>query len=154
MFPYDSLQEDLFLRHRLAEAIACCCGWNNNRAVFGEEGAVKPLVGYLKTKSSGSNNFGGRNASRSFAAIPTQYSSDIKAGSANLSKQHTNGNTTQYSAEHEVIFNICRSTVKALFELSKYPENCVSMHKAGVVKVIYVTVLTCTIITSLSPSYT
>ena len=130
------MQEDLFLRHRLAEAIACCCGWNNNRAVFGEEGAVKPLVGYLKTKSSDCNNFGGRNASRSSAVIPTPFSADAKVGSANLSNQHTNGFTTQCSAEQEVIFNICRSTVKALFELSKYPENCVTMHKAGVVKVI------------------
>ena len=30
-----------------------------------------------------------------------------------------------------------RSTAKALFQLSKDPDNCITMHEAGVVKVIF-----------------
>jgi len=39
------------LRHHLAEAIARCCTWGNNRVSFGQAGAVAPLVRYLKSKS-------------------------------------------------------------------------------------------------------
>ena len=35
-----------FRRH-LAEAIARCCAWGNNRTSFGREGAVATLVKYL-----------------------------------------------------------------------------------------------------------
>jgi len=35
------------LRRHLAEAIARCCAWGNNRTAFGREGAVAPLVKYL-----------------------------------------------------------------------------------------------------------
>lgn len=38
------------LKRHLSEAIACCCTWGNNRIVFGKEGAVAPLVSYLKVK--------------------------------------------------------------------------------------------------------
>ncbi|XP_060598171.1 outer dynein arm-docking complex subunit 2-like isoform X1 [Ruditapes philippinarum] len=37
------------LRRHLAEAIARCCNWGNNRVAFGREGAVAPLVRYLKS---------------------------------------------------------------------------------------------------------
>ncbi|VDI83805.1 Hypothetical predicted protein [Mytilus galloprovincialis] len=37
------------LRRHLAEAIARCCNWGNNRTAFGREGAVAPLVKYLKS---------------------------------------------------------------------------------------------------------
>ncbi|XP_067870254.1 outer dynein arm-docking complex subunit 2 isoform X2 [Heterodontus francisci] len=39
------------LRQHLADAIACCCKWGNNRVAFGETGAVAPLVHYLKSKN-------------------------------------------------------------------------------------------------------
>ncbi|XP_059145279.1 outer dynein arm-docking complex subunit 2-like isoform X1 [Physella acuta] len=38
------------LRRHLAEAIARCCSWGNNRISFGKERAVAPLVRYLKSK--------------------------------------------------------------------------------------------------------
>ncbi|KAI8775933.1 ARMC4, partial [Biomphalaria glabrata] len=38
------------LRRHLAEAIARCCNWGNNRIAFGRERAVAPLVKYLKSK--------------------------------------------------------------------------------------------------------
>ena len=44
-------QTDDKLRHHLAEAIARCCTWGNNRVSFGQAGAVAPLVRYLKSKS-------------------------------------------------------------------------------------------------------
>ncbi|KAI9201905.1 armadillo-type protein [Polychytrium aggregatum] len=37
------------LRKHLAEAIATCCHWGNNRVAFGAAGAVAPLVKYLKS---------------------------------------------------------------------------------------------------------
>ncbi|KAM4705973.1 outer dynein arm-docking complex subunit 2 isoform 2-T2 [Rhinophrynus dorsalis] len=37
------------LRRHLAEAIACCCMWGNNRVAFGDANAVAPLVHYLKS---------------------------------------------------------------------------------------------------------
>ncbi|KAH9260499.1 hypothetical protein BASA82_001160 [Batrachochytrium salamandrivorans] len=37
------------LRKHLAEAIACCCHWGNNRVAFGSAVAVAPLVKYLKS---------------------------------------------------------------------------------------------------------
>ncbi|KAJ3056514.1 Armadillo repeat-containing protein 4 [Rhizophlyctis rosea] len=37
------------LRQHLAEAIARCCRWGNNRVAFGTAGAVAPLVKYLKS---------------------------------------------------------------------------------------------------------
>ncbi|CAF1373974.1 unnamed protein product [Adineta steineri] len=40
--------EDI-LRRYLAEAIAECCKWGNNRQAFGEHQAVAPLVKYLKS---------------------------------------------------------------------------------------------------------
>lgn len=33
--------------------------------------------------------------------------------------------------------DVHRSTARALFQLSKNPENCITMHEAGVVKVTY-----------------
>ena len=76
-------QPDDKLRHHLAEAIARCCTWGNNRVAFGQAGAVAPLVHYLKSKSA----------------------------------------------------NVHRSTAKALFQLSRDPDNCIAMHNNGVVKV-------------------
>lgn len=38
------------LRRHLAEAIARCCNWGNNRTSFGRERAVAPLVRYLRSK--------------------------------------------------------------------------------------------------------
>nr|XP_022323852.1 armadillo repeat-containing protein 4-like isoform X1 [Crassostrea virginica] len=38
------------LRRHLAEAIARCCNWGNNRTAFGREGAVAPLVKYLRSQ--------------------------------------------------------------------------------------------------------
>lgn len=43
-----SQNEDI-LRRYLAEAIAECCKWGNNRQAFGENQAVAPLVKYLKS---------------------------------------------------------------------------------------------------------
>ncbi|CAF1688452.1 unnamed protein product, partial [Adineta ricciae] len=40
--------EDI-LRRYLAEAIAECCKWGNNRQAFGENQAVAPLVKYLRS---------------------------------------------------------------------------------------------------------
>jgi hypothetical protein len=37
------------LRKHLAEAIARCCRWGNNRVAFGAANAVAPLVKYLKS---------------------------------------------------------------------------------------------------------
>jgi hypothetical protein len=37
------------LRRHLAEAIARCCHWGNNRVAFGSANAVAPLVKYLKS---------------------------------------------------------------------------------------------------------
>ncbi|XP_069770613.1 outer dynein arm-docking complex subunit 2 isoform X2 [Narcine bancroftii] len=42
---------DDVLRQHLADAIACCCKWGNNRVAFGQTGAVAPLVHYLKSKN-------------------------------------------------------------------------------------------------------
>ena len=44
-------QDDRLRRH-LAEAIARCCAWGNNRTAFGREEAVAPLVKYLHRKKS------------------------------------------------------------------------------------------------------
>ena len=38
------------LRKHLAEAIAQCCHWGNNRVAFGNSGAVAPLVKYLRSE--------------------------------------------------------------------------------------------------------
>ena len=35
------------LRAKLAQAIGNCCEWPGNRALFGQSGAVAPLVNYL-----------------------------------------------------------------------------------------------------------
>lgn len=70
------------LRHHLAEAIARCCTWGNNRVSFGKAGAVAPLVRYLKSNNS----------------------------------------------------DVHRSTAKALYQLSRDPDNCIAMHSSGVVK--------------------
>jgi len=78
-----SVQTDEELRRQLAEAIARCCGWGNNRVEFGNEGSVEPLVGYLASKD------------------PVVH----------------------------------RSTARALHQLSRDPDNCVSMHGSGVVRV-------------------
>ncbi|XP_072109988.1 outer dynein arm-docking complex subunit 2 isoform X2 [Mobula birostris] len=43
--------KDDVLRQHLADAIACCCKWGNNRVAFGQTGAVAPLVHYLKSKN-------------------------------------------------------------------------------------------------------
>ena len=69
------------LRAKLAEAIANCCDWPGNRAMFGQAGAVAPLVNYLS-------------------------STDLE---------------------------VHRSTSVALYQLSKDPWNCVTMHQNGVV---------------------
>uniref|UniRef100_A0A3Q3VZX0 Uncharacterized protein n=1 Tax=Mola mola TaxID=94237 RepID=A0A3Q3VZX0_MOLML len=71
------------LRRHLAEAIYHCCMWGNNKASFGDAGAVAPLVSYLKSKDP---------------------------------------------AVH-------KSTVMALYQLSKDPNNLVTMHAKGVIKV-------------------
>lgn len=76
-------QSDDKLRRHLAEAIARCCNWGNNRKAFGREKSVAPLVKYLNSSDE----------------------------------------------------NVHRSTARALFQLSKNPENCITMHEAGVVKV-------------------
>lgn len=76
------LQQNDRLRRHLAEAIARCCSWGNNRVSFGSEKAVAPLVYYLKSKDK----------------------------------------------------QVHRSTARALFQLSKDPDNCICMHVAGVVK--------------------
>ena len=77
--------EDI-LRRYLAEAIAECCKWGNNRQAFGDNQAVAPLVKYLKSSDP----------------------------------------------------NVHRSTAKALHQLSKNPMNCVTMHEAGVVRVMFI----------------
>ena len=78
-----SRQTDDKLRRHLADAIARCCMWGNNRVAFGQNGAVAPLVKYLKS--------------------PDQ--------------------------------NVHRATAKALYQLSRDPNNCITMHESGVVKV-------------------
>lgn len=37
------------MRRYLTEAIAQCCKWGKNRELFGRNGAVAPLVKYLKS---------------------------------------------------------------------------------------------------------
>ncbi|XP_059095176.1 outer dynein arm-docking complex subunit 2-like isoform X1 [Tigriopus californicus] len=69
------------LRAKLAQAIGNCCDWAGNRALFGQSGAVAPLVSYLTT-------------------------TDLE---------------------------VHRSTSVALYQLSKDPWNCVTMHQNGVV---------------------
>ncbi|XP_032241492.2 outer dynein arm-docking complex subunit 2 [Nematostella vectensis] len=76
-----STKEDR-LRQYLAESIARCCMWGNNRVAFGKEGAVPPLVGYLKSPSQ----------------------------------------------------DVHRATARALYQLSRDPDNCISMHDSGVVQ--------------------
>ena len=71
------------LRCHLAEAIARCCTWGNNRVSFGREGAVAPLVGYLRSQDK----------------------------------------------------QVHRTTAQALYQLSRDPDNCITMHENGVVKV-------------------
>nr|XP_006811379.1 PREDICTED: armadillo repeat-containing protein 4-like [Saccoglossus kowalevskii] len=71
------------LRRHLADAIARCCMWGNNRVSFGQHGAVAPLVKYLKSPNK----------------------------------------------------DVHRATAEALFQLSKDPENCITMHENGVVKI-------------------
>lgn len=44
------LQNNNKLRRHLAEAIAHCCMWGNNRVAFGETKGVAPLARYLKSK--------------------------------------------------------------------------------------------------------
>ncbi|XP_048415957.1 outer dynein arm-docking complex subunit 2 isoform X2 [Stegostoma tigrinum] len=75
---------DDMLRQHLADAVACCCKWGNNRVAFGETGAVAPLVHYLKSKS------------------PLVH----------------------------------RATAQALYQLSFDPNNCITMHENGVVKLL------------------
>ncbi|KAJ7380448.1 Armadillo repeat-containing protein 4 [Desmophyllum pertusum] len=70
------------LRQYLAESIARCCTWGNNRVSFGQAGAVPPLVNYLKSKNP----------------------------------------------------DVHRATARALHQLSRDPDNCISMHNSGVVK--------------------
>lgn len=72
------------LRRHLAEAIARCCTWGNNRVSFGREDAVAPLVGYLKSADT----------------------------------------------------QVHRSTAQALYQLSRDPDNCITMHENGVVKML------------------
>ena len=45
------------LRAKLAEAIANCCDWAGNRAMFGQAGAVAPLVNYLSSTDLGRGHF-------------------------------------------------------------------------------------------------
>ena len=78
-----AFQTDDKLRHHLAEAIARCCTWGNNRVSFGQAGAVAPLVRYLKSRN----------------------------------------------------LDVHRSTAKALYQLSRDPDNCIAMHSSGVVTV-------------------
>lgn len=70
------------LRQYLAESIARCCTWGNNRVSFGRAGAVPPLVNYLKSKNP----------------------------------------------------DVHRATARALHQLSRDPDNCISMHNSDVVK--------------------
>lgn len=46
------------LRCNLAQAMANCCVWGNNRVAFGKEGAVAPLSKYLKSKVGDSRKRG------------------------------------------------------------------------------------------------
>lgn len=41
--------QDDTLRENMAQAIANCCAWGNNRVAFGKEGAVAPLAKYLRS---------------------------------------------------------------------------------------------------------
>lgn len=77
------IQTDDRLRKNLADAIARCCTWRNNRVAFGEAEAVAPLVTYLQSSDP----------------------------------------------------SVHRSTACALHQLSKDPDNCITMHEAGVVQV-------------------
>lgn len=43
------VKNDETLRRYLTEAIAQCCKWGRNREMFGRNGAVAPLVKYLKS---------------------------------------------------------------------------------------------------------
>ncbi|EUB63816.1 Armadillo repeat-containing protein 4 [Echinococcus granulosus] len=70
------------IRRPLAEAVARCCCWATNRSDFGKNGAVEPLVCYLKSEDPA----------------------------------------------------VQCATAKALYQLSRHPENCVVMHAAGAVK--------------------
>jgi armadillo repeat-containing protein 4 len=74
------------LRKHLAEAIARCCHWGNNRVAFGAASAVAPLVKYLKSPDE--------SVHRSTARALHQLSMDrtIKLISAdNCISMHENG---------------------------------------------------------------
>jgi len=70
------------LRQSLADAIARCCAYGNNKVTFGTAGAVAPLVKYLKSNDT----------------------------------------------------RVHKTTVRALYQLSMHPENCIIMHEQGVVR--------------------
>ncbi|XP_028392916.1 armadillo repeat-containing protein 4-like [Dendronephthya gigantea] len=70
------------LRQYLADSIARCCTWGNNRVAFGRAEAVAPLVRYLKSPK----------------------------------------------------LDVHRATARALYQLSRDPNNCIAMHNSGVVK--------------------
>lgn len=46
-----AFQSDELLQEHLADAIANCCAYGDNREAFGKEDAVIPLVRYLKSKN-------------------------------------------------------------------------------------------------------
>ena len=81
--PFPFLQTDDKLRRHLADAIARCCMWGNNRVAFGQNNAVAPLVHYLKSPDE----------------------------------------------------NVHCATAEGLYQLSRDPNNCITMHESGVVKV-------------------
>ncbi|XP_794287.4 armadillo repeat-containing protein 4 [Strongylocentrotus purpuratus] len=72
------------LRRHLADAIARCCMWGNNRVAFGQNQAVAPLVNYLKSPDA----------------------------------------------------SVHCATAEALYQLSRDPNNCITMHESGVVKLL------------------
>ena len=98
-------QTDDKLRHHLAEAIARCCTWGNNRVSFGQAGAVAPLVRYLKSKSV--------DVHRSTAKALHQLSRDPD----NCIAMHSSGvvkvwNSTNSSSYFAILFEINFSTSK------------------------------------------
>uniref|UniRef100_A0AAV2JU82 Armadillo repeat-containing protein 4 n=1 Tax=Knipowitschia caucasica TaxID=637954 RepID=A0AAV2JU82_KNICA len=92
------------LRRHLAEAIAYCCMWSQNRGAFGRAGAVPPLVSYVR-----SNN---QSVHETTVVGLYQLSKDVD----NCVSLHGNG------------------AVKPLLELMGHPQEDVAFMAAGCVR--------------------
>ena len=137
------------MRYRVAEAIYTCTQWEKNRECFGECSVVEPLVMYLWNKNFkiANNSSFGKSKTNSTQTISQGGYSNLINGKATsevhaskndmqLDKTTTDLDSLHKSSENKsFIGSVQMFTSKALFELSKYPLNCIRMHEASVVQV-------------------